>query len=816
MPRAHRRKKRRFVPALLRGLLITAACALAAALAALAWYLDFPSWEKLDLDRIRNMDQTLHVYDREDEAVAAVYSLQNRTVVSLSEISPYVISAVLAVEDTRFYSHHGVDFIRIAGALISDIRAGDLSEGASTITQQLIKNTHLTTEKTWKRKAQEAWLAWQLENALSKDEILELYLNFNYFGGGAYGIEAAARRYFGKPASDLTLSESALLAGVLKGTGVYAPHINLALSIERRNVVLDVMAEAGSITARQAAEAKKDPVNLVSGASESRAADSYVDAAVEEAAALLGVDYDALVTSGYRIYTYLDTGVQEEAAALMRDDSLFPEPAGDKRVEAAVTLLDSHTGGAVALIGGRGYTTRGFNRATDAARQPGSAIKPVLVYAPAIEYFGYTAATLLLDEPVDYSGYSPRNFSGTYSGTVTLREALVDSLNVPAVRVLHDIGLSAAMDYAERSGITFSDKDRNLAIALGGLTDGVSPLDLARSYLPLSNGGFVLEPTLIRRIETADGELVYAHKADPVRVLSPETGFILSDILRDAALEGTGRRLAETDIPLAAKTGTVSDGGDGVRDAWIAVYNPEYVLTVWMGYDYALSMPSDATGGNYPAAIASRIFTALYEGQTPPSFVQPSGVVQAALDRYTLEEEGKLRLASDLTPSAWRLYEYFTLATVPTALTEYWALPRTPDDLKAWIDGDDISLSFTAPDAFASYLIQKKGPDDEGFYTVAAVERPGGRVQWTDVSVSAGVNRYRVVPIHPGIIQNGSPLEGNPTGVAAIEIEEKNPFPFMFPWFNWGNGTAATTPVPAETAAAPVPSPTPGAGRTAA
>lgn len=804
MAHTHRRAKRSIVKRILRGALLALLVAVIAGGAALVRYLDIPSWEKLDPDKILRLDQTLHVYDRAGQPAATVHSLENRTSIPLSEVPDHVVKAIIAVEDLRFYSHHGVDFRRIAGALIHDIRTGTLSQGASTITQQLIKNTHLTTEKTWRRKAQEAWLAWQLENEFSKEEILEMYLNYNYFGGGAYGIEAAAHRYFGKSASELTLAEGALLAGVLKGTGIYAPHLNLEKSITRRNLVLDEMAEAGFITARQAREAKKEPVRLATPSQGTKAADSYIDAALTEAARILGTDYDSLVTSGYRVYTYLDAALQDTTFELLQDDTLFPEPSGDMAVEAAVVIADSRTGGVIALLGGRNYVTRGFNRATDAKRQPGSAIKPVLVYAPAMDLYGYTAATLLLDEPVDYAGYRPQNFTGRYSGPVTLRQALVESLNVPAVRVLHDIGLTDAMRYARLSGITFTEADENLTIALGGLTEGVSPMQIARSYIPLSNGGYALEPTLIRRIESPEGKTVYEHEAEVARILRAQTAFILSDILRDAALEGTGSRLAHTGIPLAAKTGTVSDGAGGVRDAWIAVYNPEMVLAVWMGYDHTRSMPENATGGRYPAALAAGIISALYDGKTPPVFIRPEGVTQVALDAKALKENGELCLAGDLAPEEYQLWEYFTKGTAPVKKSPYWVAPSAPRSLIGWKDEDgNVVLQFMVVQEFAAYRIEKQGPGDEAFRAAGTLEPGQGVLRWTDTAPEPGTNRYRVVPLHPGIIQNRSPLTGEPTGIVSIEIEPPDFFPFILPWFRTEG--AATTPVPAQS---PTPEPT--------
>ena len=415
--------------------------------------------QKLDPQKIYGVAQSTLVYDKDGVVVANIHGLEDRVWIPLSDIPAHVQQAIISAEDVRFYSHNGVDIKRIFGALWQDIKSGSLDQGASTLTQQLIKNSMLTREKTWSRKIEEAFLSIELERRYTKDEILEMYLNYNYFGAGAYGIEAAAQTYFGIPASELTLDQGALLAGILKSSANYAPHLNPENSVERRNLVLSLMEKYGYITADQCAQAQAVPLTLHMKEDNAQYG-WYVDASLEEAASLLHISYDDLQKGGYRIYTAMDQRMQSTAEALFADAENFPENASDGTVpQAALSVVDASTGHVCALIGGREYEVqRGLNRATQVKRQPGSVTKPLLVYAPALEGGSFTAASILKDEPTDFDGYQPKNFGDTYNGLVTLRTAVAKSLNVPAVSVLNSIGLETSVSFANSIGLTCNQR----------------------------------------------------------------------------------------------------------------------------------------------------------------------------------------------------------------------------------------------------------------------------------------------------------------------------------------------------------------------
>ncbi len=751
-------------------------CALAAlALFCLSvWVWQVAQSVELDVGRITNAGQTLHLYDGSGEQIASLHGAEDRTAVSLEEMPQHVRNAFLAVEDVRFYSHSGIDIKRIFGALLADLRSGSLEQGASTITQQLIKLSHLTSEKTLERKVQEAILALELEAQYSKDEILEMYLNYVYFGGGAYGIESAAWRYFGIHASELTVAQGALLAGIVKSPSNYAPHLDPEASVKRRDLVLSLMAENGFLTEEKAQEAMAEPLVLNEQADTGYDHGYYVDAALDEACELLGLDRDGLYSGGYRVYTYLDTELQELCEALFEDPSLFPEDAADgEPVQAALTVIDPESFGVTALLGGRSYDVqRGFNRATDMRRQPGSTIKPVLVYAPAIDRFGYTAASVMLDEPTDFGGYQPQNYGNKYYGLVTLREAMLRSLNVPAVKLLSNIGVRTGKTFAERLGISFDPADNSLSLALGGFTYGVSPLSLCGAYASFAAGGLYESPCFVQKITDSQGVVLYERTPNPQRVMDERTAFLLTSMMQSCVTSGTGRRL-NTGIPLAGKTGTTGmTAGTGNKDIWTAAYNPDYCAVVWMGFDGTdaqHSLPSDATGGTYPAELLSALFDALYPSKTAaPAFEVPEGIVEVRLDGASLEE-GVAVLANAMTPADSVVTEYFTQDTVPTETTKYWAVPSSVKKVGLSLNEQGRPVvSFDPPQAFVRYRIYRAAGGGE---PVLIAELPGdmGRIDYEDNGAPYGVVcQYYVQPVHPEMTLAGEPVTGPSTASASI------------------------------------------------
>ena len=727
------------------------------------WIFSQDAWYALDLDKIYHAEETLLVTDRDGTVVSRLYQHENRVSVDVSALPKTVTDAFLAAEDARFYTHPGFDLIRICGAALNDLKAGSYVEGASTITQQLIKLTHLTSEKTLGRKVDEAILSYRLEQALTKEEILSCYLNRVYFGGGYYGIEAAAEGYFGVHAKDLTLAQSALLAGVLKSPATYAPHLRPEASIGRRGVILDLMVRYEMIDEAQAEQAKAEPLALCMDTVKQNH-NSYIDLALTEATRILGCDLKTLLTEGYTVETAMDTHAQSIAEAAFHDDAYFPM-YGTESSEGALVLIDAKTGGVSAIIGGRDDTTAlAYNRATRIRRQPGSAIKPILVYAPALEA-GYTAASMLLDEAIDFGDYTPKNASGRYAGWITMREAVTKSLNLPAVSLFRELGVSRCKAFAARLGIPFDAQDNSLTLALGGFTYGVSPYRLCGAYAALANGGVYRAPYVVTRITDRSGCALYTQQSEATRVLSEGNAFILTSLLESVATDGTARLLSVLHMPLAAKTGTVGDE-TGNRDIWLACYNPEYAAVVWMGFDDATDgrcLPPDCGGGTYPAMLLTDVFSALYADRQPPDFTVPDSVVEKQLDGTVLKLEHAAVLASGLTPAEAIVPEYFVKGTEPTAYTEYWQLPETPTDLSVTCDNRTAEISFTPPSRYMQYRLYRE--DRDGFAVLlTTMEGASFTLHYTDpVDRLNGSAAYYVVPVHPQLQYGGEPLTGAPT-----------------------------------------------------
>ena len=722
-------------------------------------------WVDFDVYRITGCDRTSIIYDGQSDVVTRLHGVQDRTWVSISELQPSTVYAFISAEDARFFEHEGVDVIRIAGAIVADIKAGSYVQGASTISQQLIKLSHLTSEKTISRKAEEAALAYEMERQYSKEDILEMYLNYVYFGGGYYGIEAAAEGYFGVHASDLTLDQSAMLAGILKSPSGYAPHINYAASINRRNNILRLMQDYGYITDDEKKQASARRPTILHDKNEEYSG-YYTDAVTKSAAALLGITVDELIRGGYSIYSAMDSDIQHYCEEMFKNGELFP--AEDS--EAAIVVLEPSTGMVVAMVGGRSYTGGiSFNRATDIRRQPGSVIKPVIAYAPAFEYLNYTAADMILDEETTFADYTPSNYGNKYYGWVTVREAVTKSLNVPAVKTLSAVGVYRAKDFAKRCGIEFDDKDDSLALALGGFTYGVSPLQIAGAYSCFASGGIYNTPTLIKKITDRNGLTVYEYRQDSRRVMSEANAYILTSMLKSVVTEGTGHRLNTLDIPIAGKTGTVGLA-NGNRDAWMAGYTPEYTAVVWQGYDSDRLglLPSSATGGTYPALMLYELFNHIYPDGRSGDFEKPESVKQYSIDAKTLKKQHKAVLANAMTPQSSRVTEYFTEETAPEDVSGYWAVPGSAQNLLAVREEGGVMVSFDCPDDFGMYTLWRSeaGKAEKPLMTWNGRE---GHIEYIDAAVKPGKGyRYRVTVKHEELLIGDEPVEGLTTRYAFV------------------------------------------------
>ena len=726
-------------------------------------FFDVPDWQKLDISKLSALAQTSSMYDMNGELMSELRGSENRIIVSLDEIPLHTRQAFIAAEDLRFYDHRGIDVYRILGALRSNLKSGSLAEGASTITQQLAKLTHLSAEKTIRRKLEEINLAFQIEKVYNKDEILAMYLNTVYFGRGAYGIQAAAQAYFGVDAEDLTLNQSASLAAIIKAPSIYAPHISPSNNRSRRQYILSVMAENGFISQEEKQAALDESIWVLAQEAEKQLYSWYIDEALRESAELLGLSADEVIQGGFKIYTAYDARLQTIADEVYADSSFFPAAASDGTpIQSAMAVVDTNNGAVLAMIGGRDYTVRrGLNRATQMRRQPGSALKPLAVYGPALE-LGYTTASVLLDEKTSFGGYTPRNAGDRYYGLVTMRTAIRNSLNTTAVRLLEEIGLDASIQYLNKMGIPTRNSDRNLSLALGSMTYGVTPVELAAAYVPYANGGIYHQPYCVERIETVDGRNVYERKDSGKQVLSAQNAFLMTSLLQSVVSSGTGTRMLAANTPIAGKTGTVSMTG-GNRDIWMTAYTPEISVAVWMGYDQTDAkhkISNGITGGRNTASLAAAFFKKAYADREKPDFSQPDGLVWLTLDKRALTSRGSIMLASDKTPKEYRLSEVFAASNRPYAVSDIWQAPDAPSSFYVAHNASGYPELHFKASSDARYRIQRDSVGESVILT-EMIASSGQALSFLDSTAQAGIlYTYRIIPIHEELLQQGVWLEG--------------------------------------------------------
>lgn len=567
------------------------------------------------------------VFDSQGKLITTLHSDQNRLTIDINKVPKNLQNAFIAAEDNRFYDHIGVDPIGILRAVVTNLTNRGIAQGGSTITQQLAKNAFLSQDQTLKRKIQEAILALELERKYSKKEILEMYMNQIYFGRGAYGIQTAAHTYFGKDVGDLTLAECAMIAGLPKSPNYYSSSVNEATA--RKNVVVGQMEKYGYITPSQAEEAKKSSLDIKQKSTSNTTDETayFIDYVTQEIAQKYGDD--ALYKDGLKIYTTLDTDKQHAAVQAMRhlpethtDDQGLTQPQG------AIISIDPKTGHILAMVGGRGQDS--FNRASMAVRQPGSAFKP-FVYMTAMEH-DMTPDTIMEDKKVEYGGWSPHNADNTYQGRMPLWKALALSVNTVAVQLADKVGPSNVIANAKKLGITTlvedgSPNDDNLAsAALGGLTKGVTPLEMAAAYGAFANKGVYIKPTAIVKILDRNGNVLEDNSSDvqKTQVMSEKTAYEMTSMLEGVIARGTGTA-ASIGRPAAGKTGTTDDN----HDAWFIGYTPDIVTAVWVGDDTGSQSLGEIYGGTVPAQIWHDYMASAVSGTSADDFDVPAGMGKA-------------------------------------------------------------------------------------------------------------------------------------------------------------------------------------------
>ena len=601
-------------------------------------------WRTLDIRKLEQIRNTITVLDKNGEVIAENLYSNNRIYTPLRDIPQHTADAFISIEDKRFYRHNGVDYKRMLGAFKNNVFSGSLKEGASTITQQLIKNTHLSSEKTFSRKLQEIRIAKQLEKTYDKDRILEAYLNVVYFGNTVYGIGQAAQTYFRKNVAQLDIAESALLAGIINNPSRYNPYTHADKAKARRDLVLDCMVRNGKISKESAAaekakdvyvaESKKDPYTI------------YLESVIAEAADVMDCLPEELFERKYCIKTCLQKDLFDTIHSTMTD-IVYNSPIKTHIIvqenQSARVLLDTSNLPGVSTL----------------RRQPGSAIKPFIAFAPALEKKLVFPASVLQDEKTDFNGYAPHNFNDKYYGSVTVSDSLKYSLNVPAVKLTDMCGIPYSKAVAERFGIRFSDNDKGLAVALGGLCDGVTLQSLADAYGTLARGGVYRKSKYVSAIYEKGTACVYTDaQTGGTRAVGEDTAFLLTDMLRECAQSGTAKKLhAYTNV--AAKTGTVERGASN-SDAYCIAYTPRYTVAVWCGSDDG---SQKLYGGQQPTKIAASVLKLLNDTD---SFSAPESVELLDIDCKKLSEEGTVYLAAPSLQKRYRKSVYFSRNHLPS------------------------------------------------------------------------------------------------------------------------------------------------------
>ncbi|SFL63997.1 transglycosylase domain-containing protein [Salibacterium qingdaonense] len=569
------------------------------------------------------MKETSVLYDEEGTKLAELHQ-EDRNVVQIESLPDHVKQAFVAIEDMRFYEHQGIDPRGIVRALYRDILAGSIVEGGSTITQQLAKNSFLTNDQTLLRKTKEVLIAMGLERKFSKDQILEYYLNQIYFGHGAYGVQSAAQLYFNKDASELSVDEAAMLAGIPKAPSNYSPVDDAEEALDRRNTVISLMEEQGYVGAEEAVALQGRTLpDTLHERENSPAYYTYIDMVLNEAKTKYNLSAEEIYRGGYDIVVPMNKEMQQASYDLFQQDSYFPE--GSENVQGSFFMMDHHSGGVASVQGGRDYVRQGLNRVT-AKRQPGSVMKPLAVYAPALESGNYQPYSLLQDEKTRYGDYTPKNYNDEYSGEITMNRALTESTNAAAVWLYDQIDRSTTSEWLESAGLDI--EDNGLAAALGGLSEGLSPYQIASSYTAFANNGETTEPYFISKIENRDGEVIAEAQTSTKQIMSPQNAWYMTRMLQNVVEEGTGTE-GSTTYPLAGKTGTTSfvEVEGATRDAWFAGFTPQWTGALWMGYDQTTEEQYLQAGSSFPTRLFKDILNEVpEESDVRTAFEQPDDV----------------------------------------------------------------------------------------------------------------------------------------------------------------------------------------------
>ncbi|MDC3413017.1 PBP1A family penicillin-binding protein [Aquibacillus sp. 3ASR75-11] len=642
-------------------------------------------------DALLQESSSTKVYDMNKEIFADL-GAKKRTKITYDDLPDVLVNAVIATEDARFFDHIGIDFRRIGAAVIANVTDGFGSQGASTITQQVVKRSFLSPEKTIERKVQEQWLAIKLDSKYSKEDILEMYLNKIFYGNNAYGVAKAAEIYFGKTdLKELTLPEAALLAGLPQRPSAYDPYNYPERAQERKNIVLDLMVQHNKISEKEANEAKKVTVEsmLIDDQPNPSPYEAFLKQVREEV--MEKADGADIYKDSLKVYTTLDQSAQQQVEYLLSEESPITYP--DNKFQAGLTVLDTKTGAIRAIGGGRKLddTQRGWNYAIDGdGRQAGSTFKPITAYGPAIETKKWSTYHQLNDDkpfPIAGTDKVIQNYNNRNQGWMTMRYALKESLNVPAVKTLDEVGYSNAQKFAEGLGIEFSNDQMQIGDAIGGTATGVTPLELAGAYRAFGNEGIYSKPFSVTKIEFSDGKTI-DFKPESKAAMSEYTAYMITDMLKSVVNSGTGTAANISGLPVAGKTGTTNiEGKDGSNNSWFSGYTTNYTISVWTGYDENNKIiPSSGLGA--AKELFRQTMLEISKGKDTPDFVMPDSVVEVAVEKGS----NPAKLPSDFTPKSEIVTELFVKGNTPTETSDKYNKLKPVEGLKAKYNKDKQSI----------------------------------------------------------------------------------------------------------------------------
>ncbi|WP_102335856.1 PBP1A family penicillin-binding protein [Salimicrobium jeotgali] len=656
------------------------------------------------------------LYDMNDDFAINVGGEERRTRINYEDLPETYVNSVLATEDVRFFEHSGIDLRRILAAIWANITQGFGSEGASTITQQVIKQSLLTSDKTLERKVQEQYLALKLDREYEKERIFEMYVNKIYFGQGAYGVAEAAKTYFNKSdLSELTLAESALLAGLPQRPSGYDPYENPELAKDRMSTVLHLMVSHGKISEEEAEKARQTDISsmLAERTEKTKKFQAFVDQVQKEVESKM--EDVNIFKDGLKIYTTLDPEAQQLTQEAMNGEGPVSWPT--ESLQSSVSVVDTQTGAIRAIGGGRNYVSGGLNFATDDPRQAGSTMKPIAAYGPVIEHEKWSTYHQLKDEETDFNGYSPSNFDDEHRGWMSIREALAQSINIPAVKALDAVGPSRASDFANKLGISFGEGPMELGDALG--TQEVTPIQMSGAYAAFGNEGVYNEPYTVRKVETPDNGTVDL-TPEPVSAMKDYTAYMVTSMLKTAVESGTGTAAKVPGLPMAGKTGTTNKE----VDAWFNGYTTDYSISVWTGNQDRSSIEYKS-GKDIPKQMFRHLMGELSKGKDTEDFKQPDSVVEVGVE----EGSRPAKLPSSYTPSSEIVTELFHVDNQPSDVSAQYQQMDPVSGLSASYDKDSDSIDVTW-----SY------PESADFYITAT----GGN------STSTGDTSYEISSPEPG------------------------------------------------------------------